>query len=159
MTDLHPGIAGLAALVGTWSGRGTGEYPTIAPFGYAEDITIGHVGKPFLTYAQRTRSDDGLPLHTETGYFRTPEPGRIELLLSQPSGITEIDEGTVTGSGRALVIEVRSTHVGLTSSAKEVLEVKRSFRLDGDDLTYTLAMAAVGQPLTHHLTATLHRVS
>lgn len=159
MTDLHPGIAGLAALVGTWSGRGTGEYPTIAPFGYSEDITIGHVGKPFLTYSQRTRSDEGLPLHSETGYLRTPGPGRIELLLSQPSGITEIDEGTVTGSGHALVIEVRSTHVGLTSSAKEVTEVTRSFKLDGDDLTYTLAMAAVGQPLTHHLTATLHRVS
>ena len=164
MADLHPGIAGLAALLGTWSGRGAGEYPTIAPFGYTEEVTFGHIGKPFLTYTQRTRSDDsmtggGLPLHAETGYLRMPTPGRVELVLAHPSGITEIDEGPVTGSGQNLVIEVHSTHVGCTSTAKEVVALARSFHLDGDELTYTLLMGAVGQSLQHHLAATLHRTS
>lgn len=159
MADLHPGIAGLATLLGTWSGRGSGEYPTIEPFAYTEEVTFGHLGKPFLTYAQRTRSDAGLPLHAETGYLRMPAPGRVELVLAHPSGITEIDEGTVTANGADLVIELHSTHIGCTSSAKEVVALARSFHVSGDELTYTLLMGAVGHSLQHHLSATLHRIS
>ena len=59
--------------------------------------------------------------------------------------------------GSVLIIELNSRSVGLTSTAKEVLSVARSIRVDGDELTYTLSMAAMAQPLQHHLTATLHR--
>ena len=157
MPDLHPAIAALAPLLGNWSGRGSGEYPTIEPFGYTEEVDIGHTGKPFLTYSQRTRSDDGSPLHAETGYIRMPSRGRIELVIAQPTGVTEIDEGTVTTHGPELMIHARSTTVGLTATAKEVLDVARSFRVAGDEMRYTLEMGAVGLPLQHHLAATLHR--
>ena len=157
MPDLHPGIAILAPLLGTWAGRGSGDYPTIDDFDYLEEVTFAHVGKPFLSYTQRTRSPDGAPMHAETGYLRVPSAGRAELVLAQPSGVTEIDEGTVTADARALVIELSSTSVGLTSTAKEVLSVARSIRVEGDELSYTLLMGAMGLPLQHHLTATLHR--
>lgn len=159
MADLHPGVAVLAPLIGTWSGRGAGDYPTIEPFSYLEEVTFAHVGKPFLSYTQRTRSDDGRPLHAESGYLRVPGDGRIELVLAQPSGITEVDEGALTVDGTALGIELSSTGIGLTTSAKTVAAVHRSIRVDGDRLDYTLLMGAVGQPLQHHLTATLHRTS
>ena len=160
MPDLHPGIAVLAPLLGTWAGEGAGEYPTIEPFGYLEEVTFGHTGKPFLTYSQRTRaSDDGRPLHAETGYVRVPSPGRIEFVIVHPTGVTEIDEGTLSADCATLDIEADSTSVGLTGSAKEVTALSRSIHLADDELTYTLLMAAVGVPLVRHLKATLHRQS
>ncbi len=121
-------------------------------------MTFGHVGKPFLSYAQKTKAaDDGRPLHAETGYLRSPAAGRVELILAHPTGITEILEGTLTVTWTAIAMELTATTIGLSVSAKEVTALGRSFRIAGDELTYTVRMGAVGQPLQHHLSATLHR--
>ena len=157
MPELHPDLAALAPLLGTWAGSGTGEYPTIEPFGYLEEITFGHIGKPFLAYTQRTRSADGKPMHAETGYLRMPAAGRAELIIAQPTGVTEIDEGTVS-TDDGIVIVLHSTSVGLSSTAKVVSAVNRSFRFFRDELTYAVEMSAVGKPMCHHLSATLHRM-
>ena len=156
--DLHPDLEALAPLLGTWTGQGAGEYPTIQPFDYGEEVVFSHVGKPFLAYAQKTRAlADGKPLHAETGYLRVPQPGQVELVLAHPSGITEIEVGTYAVTGGLIEIELSTTEVGLTPSAKEVTALGRSFRIVGDELSYSVRMGAVGQPLQHHLAAVLHR--
>ena len=154
MPDLHPGIAALAPLLGTWSGAGRGDYPTIQPFRYLEEITFGHIGKPFLAYTQRTRSEAGQALHAETGYLRMPSPQRIELVLAHPTGITEIYVGTIEGTK----IEMITDAVVRTASAKEVTAGKRLYGLIGADLGYAYDLAAVGQPLQPHVSAQLKRV-
>jgi len=163
MPALHPDLSHVAPLLGTWSGTGAGRYPTIDPFEFAESITFGHVGKPFLAYSQRTRSlgtpaAPGMPMHSESGFWRFPEPGRVEVVLSHPTGVTEIEEGTIEFDlDGAIEIELVTTNVSLTSSAKSVTAVRRSIRIHGDELEYRLSMAAVGQPLLHHLEARLVR--
>jgi hypothetical protein len=161
MPDLHPDLEALAPLLGNWAGRGEGKYPTIQTFEYFEEVVFSHVGKPFLVYTQKTSAvADGRPLHAETGYLRVPQPGRVELVLAHPNGITEIDAGTysVTGDvGDVIEVELSSTAIGLAPTAKEVAELGRSWRVEGDDLSYTVRMGAVGQPLQDHLAAVLHR--
>ena len=156
--DLHRDLGALAPLLGTWTGRGAGKYPTIEPFDYLEEVVFSHVGKPFLAYGQKTRAAaDGAPLHAETGYLRVPQPGHVELVLAHPSGITEIEVGTYSVTGDRIEMELSTTAIGLAPTAKEVTALSRSFRIDGDELSYSVQMEAVGQPLQDHLAAVLRR--
>jgi hypothetical protein len=156
--DLHPDLQALAPLLGTWQGRGSGDYPTIEPFDYLEEVVFSHVGKPFLVYGQKTRAaTDGRPLHAETGYLRVPQLGHVELVLAHPNGITEIEVGTYTSDGTTIELDMSTTQIGLTPTAKEVTALGRRLRVDGNELTYSLQMGAVGQPLQHHLAAVLQR--
>jgi hypothetical protein len=159
---LHPSLTPVAFLLGQWSGAGTGSYPTIDDFTYGEHLTFGHVGKPFLTYAQRTWDlQTSAGMHVETGYLRVVGPGApgqptgIEVVVAQPTGVTEILEGTLTGTS----IVVHSTTVALTATAKQVIAVERELRVEDGALVTRLAMAAVGRPLTHHLASRLSPVT
>jgi hypothetical protein len=152
--DLHPDLAPLAFLLGTWTGEGEGHYPTIAAFGYGEEAHWWHVGKPMLAYTQRTWSlTDGRPLHSEAGYWRPAGQGRLEVVLAHPTGQVEVEEGTVEGT----CISLASKVVARTSTAKEVSDMARHISVEGDLLTYQLSMAAVGLPVQEHLRARLTR--
>ncbi|MDZ7677399.1 MAG: FABP family protein [Acidimicrobiales bacterium] len=152
---MHPDLEALAMLVGTWEGRGHGEYPTIDPFDYDERVRFADTGKRFLVYQQRTTdSVTGDPLHVESGYWRPSPPDRVEVVVSHPTGHAEVSEGFVS-PGR---IELRSVAVNHTTTAKRVDAVERIITVDGDTLRYAMWMAAVGEPLTQHLSAELARV-
>jgi hypothetical protein len=157
---LHPDLAPVACLVGTWAGEGAGEYPTIDGFAYGEEITFGHVGKPFLAYRQATRRlDTGLPAHAEAGYLRGVGGGRFELVLAHPTGLAELADGEAlpAADGAGVTLHLRSTTVARTATAKDVQTTERRIVVAGDELHYDVAMGAVGQPHQHHLSATLHR--
>ncbi|HEY2957232.1 MAG TPA: FABP family protein [Actinomycetota bacterium] len=152
---LHPDVLPLAGLLGSWRGEGVGEYPTITPFRYREEVSFRTTGKPFLAYEQRTWAlDDGRALHSEAGYWRAKPDGSVEVVLAHPTGIVEVTEGSLDGGH----LELSSTTVAGTRTALEVTALHRVFQLSGDVLTYALSMAAVDQPLQRHLTAELHRV-
>ncbi len=206
--ELHPAVAHLAPLLGTWRGAGRGHYPTIEAFEYTEEVTIGHAGKPFLAYNQRTKSAGGAPLHAECGYWRPAGESGLELLVVHPSGIAEVLVGEVTDTHFGLVVMLRagtgasagsrdSTGAGADDApvgggqattpvvgtgsanpegtaespnrvgaagcviaaptAKRVDATERRISVDGDTMRYEVHMAAVGEPMTPHLEATLHR--
>jgi len=159
---LHEALVALQPLIGTWRGSGEGHYPTIDAFEYLEELVIGHVGKPFLSIGHKTRRNGGAgePLHAEAGYVRPTPSGTFELIIVHPSGITELHhDGTIaTDDDGTLVVTLRSTQVLCTPTAKSVEQVERVYRCVGDALSYDISMAAVGQPLTHHLHADLSRV-
>lgn len=148
-------LASLAPFVGSWEGAGAGEYPTIEGFAYTQEIHLLPVpGKPFLAYRSATRAaDDQRPLHAESGWLRLVGDGWVELVVAQGSGVVEITEGLLDGSELSL----ESTTVAGSTTAKSVTATERRYRVDGDVMTYDLAMAAVGQPLVHHLRGRLTR--
>ena len=169
--DLHPDCEQLGFLLGVWRGAGEGSYPTIESFGYTEEVTFSHVGKPFLGYTQKTKhAVSGAPLHAEAGYLRAVGAGRVEFVVVQPSGIVELHSGTVdrgtvdrgtvdrgTVDEGALVLQLDGVHT--TPTAKSVTDVHRQIWVEQHagvtTLAYQVSMAAVGEPLTHHLRATL----
>lgn len=149
----HADLGRLRELLGSWSGEGAGDYPTIEPFRYRETVTFGHAGKPFLVYQQHTsHPDTGGPMHTETGYLRPVADG-VELVLAQPTGLAEIHVGGWDGDA----LEFHTREVARTPTAKEVRSVHRRFVVDGDVLVYDLWMAHAATPDTHHLHAELYR--
>ena len=151
--DVHPATEPIAFLLGTWHGTGNGDYPTIEPFVYEGTVTFEHIGKPFIAYTQRTRGADGAPLHAETGYIRAVDDNKLELVISQPSGVTEIHTGTRDNSR----LEFTSISVSLTPTAKQIDRVGRVIEVADEIMTNELTMSAVGEPYQWHLGATLHR--
>ncbi|MER6187556.1 FABP family protein [Streptomyces sp. NPDC001652] len=155
----HALLAPVLGFLGTWHGRGQGGYPTLAgDFRYAQEVTFSHDGRPFLRYEARAwlLDGDGAPLRPaarESGWWRLQPDGRAEALITQPTGIAEIAVGQAADGAVDL-----STHdVALTPTAKDVTATRRRYTLTDDTLTFVHDLAAVGQPLQHHLSATLHR--
>ncbi|WP_030410325.1 FABP family protein [Streptomyces sp. NRRL S-1448] len=156
----HALLAPLTGLLGTWVGRGRGEYPTLAEeFAYAQEVTFSHDGRPFLRYEARawlldTEDAPLRPAARESGWWRLQPEGRVEALITQPTGIAEILVGRV-GEG---TVELSTHQMALTPTAKEVTATRRRYDLtDQDTLTFVHDLAAVGQPLQHHLAAELRR--
>jgi uncharacterized protein YceH (UPF0502 family) len=149
----------LGALAGTWTGPGQGRYPTIEGFSYAERLEVVPMpGKPRLAWRVTTRAaDDGRGLHAEAGFLRLTDDGEVELVLATGSGLVEVSTGLVEADGETLELVLSSETVVGTPTAKAVTATERTYRVTGGTLTYEVAMAAVGQPLTPHLTATLTR--
>jgi hypothetical protein len=151
----HPDLGRLAELLGDWYGEGEGQWGTGAPFRYREWVTFGHNGKPFISYMQRTAAlDDGRALHAEAGFWRAQPGGAVEVAMTHPIGVVEIETGRWEGNS----LHLRSSTVSCTPTAKPVTGLHRDFEIGSDVLSYSLRMATDGGQPRAHLTAELHRV-
>ncbi|SCL40372.1 protein of unknown function [Micromonospora pallida] len=163
---LHPAVDGLLPYVGVWRGRGRGGFPTIEDFDFAQEIRISHDGRPFLHYESRAwildeESRPVRPAGREVGWWRPVlgADGRatdeLEALMTTPTGVMELHIGKRKGTQLEFVTDA----VVRTATAKEVTAGHRLFGIVEGALLYAQDMAAVGHPLTSHLSARLTRVA
>jgi hypothetical protein len=158
--DLHPDLADLGWLVGSWRGLGVVGYPTITESRFEQEVTFSHDGRPFLAYESKAWliDDDGQrikPSGRESGFWRGTGNRALEVVLAHPTGIVEVYVGESTFTK----IELATDVVARTSTAKDVTALKRLYGKVEDDLAYAIDMAAVGQPMQAHLSALLKRVA
>jgi hypothetical protein len=153
--EIHTDLEPFAALIGRWLGDGHGSYPTTEPFRYGEEIVFESVGEPYLLYAARSWSeDDGSPLHFERGFLRPgAEPGRAELALAHPLGLTEIAAGTIDDGS----LELTSTAIGRTPTGSAVSGLIRRYQVNPDALSYEIDMAMDQVPMVFHVSGLLRR--
>ena len=163
---LHPALGNLVPFIGVWRGRGGGEYPTIEGFGFAQEVRFSHDGRPFVFYESRAwlLADDDTPIRPafrEVGWWRpvlAPDGSatdELEVLLTAPTGVMELYVGRVDGPKVELVTDA----VVRTVTAKEVSSGQRLYGIVDGALLYAHEMAAVGQPMSAHLSAKLNRVA
>ncbi len=159
--DLPVRLRPMAWLIGRWEGAGVVGYPTIESVNFGQEIVCSHDGRGFLEWHSHTwlldqeTGDKVRPLATELGFWRPGEDGReVELLLTHPTGVIEMYHGSMNPAK----IELRTDTVVRSPHAKEYNAGTRLYGLVESQLMWVMDMAAVGQPLQSHVSATLRRV-
>jgi hypothetical protein len=166
---MPPALAPLSWLIGSWAGVGVGGYPTIEEFRFGQEVSFTTDGRPFLSYASRSwlldeAGEKVKPLGTELGFLRPQPDNQLEMLLAHPTGYAEVWLGSITVTGildaqiTGARAELHTDVIARTESAKEYTAGHRLYGLVEGDLLWAYDMAAVGQPLTSHLSARLKRV-
>ncbi|KAE9621517.1 hypothetical protein Lal_00032668 [Lupinus albus] len=152
---LHPALAPLSFLLGTWRGQGEGGYPTIHSFSYGEELHFSNLpNKPVIGYTQKTwKLSSGEPMHAESGYWRPKPDGTIEVVIAQSTGLVEVQKGRYNTNEK--VIQLQSEIVG---NASKVKEIRRSFQLVDGNLCYDVEMATHSLTLQPHLKAVLKKI-
>jgi hypothetical protein len=84
--NLHPDLMPLAWLIGTWRGKGRGEYPNVPGFQFAQEVSFNHDGRAFLNYFSRSwiidENDEIIrPAASEVGFWRIKEKNVLEVYL------------------------------------------------------------------------------
>ena len=156
--NLHPDLMPLAWLVGTWRGKGRGEYPNVPSFQFAQEVSFNHDGRAFLNYFSRSwiinENDEIIrPAASEVGFWRIKEKNVLEVLLAHNTGIAEGWVGLVQGAKIQLAMDQ-----GYSSpTAKIVTAGSRLYGLVEGELFTSYDMAAQGQTLQAHLWSSLER--
>jgi hypothetical protein len=152
----------LQALLGSWQGKGTGEFPTIEPFAYDERLVYTWATPASVMHYVQSTTDaiTGEPVHAESGYLHRLEDGRIELWNAQSSARVEVlrgaDEQLPDGGWQ---LDLVSTHYG---NDERMLASRRLITVRAHELVYTLDMhtSTTDEARLHrHLEARLERIT
>ncbi|KFK42333.1 hypothetical protein AALP_AA2G242800 [Arabis alpina] len=151
---LHPSVASLSYLLGTWRGQGEGKYPTIPSFHYGEELCFSHSGKPVIAYTQKTwKLETKEPMHSESGYFRPKLDGSIEVVIAQSTGLVEVQKGRYDVDDQSIILKS-----DLVGNASKVKEISREFGLVNGKLSYVVQMSTTTNHLQPHLEAMLEKI-
>jgi len=149
-------------LLGVWQGTGIATFPTIETTHYREILTFQpHEADAILHVEQKTwrlHADQSESLlYWESGFIRQLSASTCEWINAQNNGRTEVLKGDMIADGDTLCFNLKSVTF---SNDSRMLQSTRSIEINGDTLSYTLAMAIQAEPtLQQHLTAQLRRIS
>jgi len=157
---LHQELNPLAWMVGTWRGKGRGEYPNIEPFEFAQEVVFNHDGRNFLNYFSRSWIIDAdgeivRPAASEVGFWRVQPNNILEVVIAHSTGISEGWVGTYDGPKIQLFLDRGYA----APSAKVVSEGIRLYGLVAGELFFAYDMAAEGSELQAHIWSSLERQS
>lgn len=169
VSELPEVVRPFSWLLGQWVGVGLGQYPTIDDFRFGQEVSFTNDGRPFLAYYSRSWLLDDAgervrPLGTEAGFFRPQPDNGLEVTLAHPTGFAELWSGRLTVQSienaeiTAAYIEMRTDAVARSLTAKEYTDGHRLYGIREGRLHWTFDMAAVGQEMGNHLSATLYPV-
>ncbi len=153
---LHPDLAALSWLVGSWTGEGRGLWSGDPGFEFVDQISFEHDGRPLLVYHERTLRPDGVPSHAEAGFLTAAGDGVFHWTIAEPNGITEVLVGSfVTGA-----LELDTTEIGHTPTTDDVTSVRRRLSpAAGGGLRIEVAVGVNGKPPTPHTESVLKPAS
>lgn len=155
----HPDVAAIVSeLIGTWTGEGDGQYPTIASFRYRESTEIvQRDDHPALRFDQRTwklTPEGEVVSHWETGLLRISSDGSAKFHDAQP-GRSEAMSGSWKREGDGWSISLTST--GYAGDDRVIASTRR-FRLRPGEFQYEMHMETTAtHQMSLHLRATLHK--
>ncbi|GMI85169.1 hypothetical protein like AT1G79260 [Hibiscus trionum] len=153
---IHPAVAPLSYLLGKWKGEGEGGYPTINSFRYGEELHFSHPapGKPVIAYSHKTwKLDSGMPMHSESGYWRPKPDGSIEVVIAQSTGLAEVLKGTHSAEDKLIKLQSQ-----VVANASKVREISRVYEMVNGELHYVVQMATNLAALQPHLKAVLKKL-
>ncbi len=155
---LHEELYPLAWLVGTWRGKGRGEYEGIEPFLFAQEVSFNHDGRNFLNYFSRSwiineENEIIRPAASEVGYWRVQPNNVLEVVLAHSTGITEGWVGVHDGPK----IQLAMDRAYSAPNAKTVDEGSRLYGLVEGQLFFAYDMAAEGKTMQAHIWSSLER--
>lgn len=154
-------LLALLPLIGVWRGFGRGVVASSGrEFGYGQQISFVHDGRPFLAYESRSWLVDeaGVVIRQawrESGFWR-PGAGQddVELVVASNTGQALVFAGSA-GDQTWDLTTVSARHA---STAKAVDGERRLYAVRGAQLSYATELAPVGRPLAPHLNGRLHPV-
>ncbi|KAL4220556.1 THAP domain-containing protein 4 [Mactra antiquata] len=157
---LHHMLKDVSWLLGKWrSENGEGQYPTLKPFKYGEEVEFLHVGQPNLQFSCYSWGlDTKKPLHRELGFLRVkPESNKLALIIAQNLGVCELEEGEVNGQQ----ITTESHTLGRLTFGKDpaTKKIKRIFQMKEDRLEQIVFMETVDTPMCEHLRIRYEKVN
>lgn len=139
-------------LLGGWEGAGEGLWRS--GFRFHDHICFEHHGRPWVEYHQLTRLPDGTTSHGESGYLLPAEDGTVQMVVAQPSGLTETLFGGPIGEND---LSLSSAAVGRATGALPVTATSRRFRLENGELVVEVGVAMNYEPLNPHTHSVLNR--
>jgi hypothetical protein len=157
-SDLHPSVVPLAWLLGTWRGRGHGEYEGMDRFEFAQEVVFSHDTRNFLTYYSRSwLLDEAGEITTaagvETGFWRVENEGVLEVLLANGMGQAQGWVGRFEGPRIQLALD----HNYASPTGQSIEQGHRLYGLVDGELFWAYDLAAEGAEMQPHIWATLQR--